>query len=379
VAHPPAAKPAVAPSGLPPEVSVPLKARMVFWRQMATCVRGGMTLSASLHHLQSVTSNGELREAARKAQICVERGGSFAAWMKTRPHVFSRGEAALTLAGETSGDLDKVFDRIATDLENENTLRRKIFTATFLNKFVVLPLLILVPGSANIFKYAVEGFEKSGQGLSLRDQQSLALREGLKGYFSDLVPRLILVAIIAVALCGLWQWMKRTQAGRKLRDQMALRVPLTGPLWRDLAIFRYLTALGLLSNAGVAPATALETCAGMAGNTQLDEKFTHAARLSREMNLPISTALERVGVFSDVTLSLARTGEASGSTPEMLSRAASYYETDVTQRMTTVPKTVGIIGLAVAAIATVIIVGMAATAYYHNVYEGMSKFMGVDM
>jgi type IV pilus assembly protein PilC len=379
VEKPPSPAPLKTPSGLPPRVSVPLKARMVFWRQMATCLKGGMTLAASLHHLQGVTSHAELREAARKAQICVERGGSLAAWMKTRPQVFSRGEAALVLAGETSGDLDKIFDRIATDLENENILRRKLFTATFLNKFVVLPLLILVPGTPAIFSHAVDGFNKHGAGLSLREQQTLALREGLKGYFYDSIPRFLMVLILVAAYYALRQWLRSTQAGRKLQDEWAPRIPLTGPLWRDLAIFRYLTALGLLTNAGVPPAAALENCAGIADNCVLDEKFARAARLARENHVPLSTALQQVGVFSDTAMSLVKTGEATGSSPEMLGRAASYYDADLQQRMTTVPKTVGMIGLAVAAIGVLIVVGMAATAYYNGVYENMSKFMGVDL
>ncbi len=373
------AKPAVRSDALPPEVTVPLKARMVFWRQMATCVKGGMTLAASLHHLQGVTSNVELREAARKAQICVERGGKLSAWMKTRPQAFSRGEAALMLAGETSGDLDKICDRIASDLENEWTLRHKLFTATFLNKYVVLPLLFLVPGTPHIFTHAVESLDKQGQGMALLDQQKLALREGLKGYFHELVPRLVIIALLAAAVWIAWRFFLATQEGRKKRDELAMRVPLTGPLWRDLAIFRYLTALGYLSNAGIQPATALEACQGIAGNVVLDEKFARAARLAREGNLPLGEALAQAGVFSDVTLSLVRTGEASGSTPEMLSRAAGYYETDVTQRMASVPKAVGFIGFGLAAIGTLIIAGMALTAYYQGVFDSVGKFMGVDM
>ena len=158
---------------------------MLFWRQLATCIKGGMTIGASLHHLQGVTRNAELKEAARKAQICVERGGSFAAWMKTRPQAFSRGESALILAGETSGDLDKVCDRIAIDLENEHTLRRKIFTATFINKYIVLPQLILVPGTTLIFTGGVDALTKNGNGLSIPDQQKMVLREGLKAYWQD--------------------------------------------------------------------------------------------------------------------------------------------------------------------------------------------------
>ena len=374
-----ATKPSAPIIGAAPQVTVPLKARMVFWRQMATCLKGGMTLGGTLHHMQSVTSREELKEAARKAQICVERGGSLAAWMKTRPQVFSRGEAALVLAGETGGEIEAAFERIARDLEDEVALRRSLFTATFLNKFVVLPLLILVPGSYKIFTYAVEAIDKQGQGMSQLEQQKLALQTGLSGYFHDLIPRLIVVAILIVAYYFLRCWMDATSTGRSLRDQIAARIPLTGPLWRDMAIFRYLTALGWLTNAGIAPPAALEHCAGMANNTVLDEKFARAARLARDQNVSLATALKQANVFSEVTLNLIKTGEASGSSPAMLGQAAQYYEADLRQRMTTVPKTIGLMGLAIAAIGVVIIVGMGMTAYYNSIYDTVGKFMGVDM
>lgn len=378
----PPAKPKSAPvpaNGLPPQVSVKLKARMVFWRQLATCMKGGMTLGASLHHMQGVTRNSELKEAARKAQICVERGGSLAAWMKTRPQAFSRGESALILAGETSGDLDKICDRIATDLENEHKLRRKIFTATFLNKYVVLPQLILVPGITLVLTGGVDALTKHGDGLSIPEQQKLVLREGLHAYMDVLIPRLIFIAVIALIYFVLLRVANATQEGRKIRDALAMRVPLTGPLWRDLAIFRYLTALGYLSNAGIQPAAALELCQGIAGNAVLDEKFARAARLARQNNMPLGESLEKSGVFSDVTLSLIRTGEVSGSTPAMFAQAASYYETDVTQRMISVPKLVGVICFIIAAIATGIVVGLEGKAYILGCFDAVGKFMGVDM
>ena len=337
-----------------------------------------MTLGATLHHLQGVTKHAELREAARKAQICVERGGSFAAWMKTRPQAFSRGEAALMLAGETSGELEIISLRIAADLENEHTLRRKLFTATLLNKFVVLPLLILVPGTSQIFASAVEAIDKKGAGLSMAEQQKLALREGLAGYLHTLGPRFVVVAILIAAWFAARQWMNVTQAGRQTRDQLAPHIPLTGPLWRDLAIFRYLTALGSLTKAGIAPAAALEACNGIAGNVVLDAKFATAARLAREKNWPASQALERAGVFSDVTLSLLKTGEVSGSAPEMLAQAAAYYETDVTQRLDSVPRTVGVTAFIIAALATGLVVGLAYKNFTLTVFDVVPKFMGAE-
>lgn len=365
--------------GAAPQVVVPLKARMVFWRQIATCVKGGMTLAATLHHMQGVTSHNDLKEAARKAQICVERGGSLAAWMKTRPQVFSRGEAALVLSGEASGELEAAFERIARDLEEEANLRRSLFTATFLNKFVVLPLLILVPGSHKIFTHAVAAIDRQGQGLSQFEQQKLAVKSGLSGYIHDLIPRLIIVAILIALYFIMRRWIETMPTPRRWRDETTSRMPLIGPLWRDLAVFRYLTALGWLTKAGIAPATALENCAGIANNAVLDEKFARAALLARNQNVTMGAALKQADVFSEVTLNLIKTGEATGSAPAMLEQAAQYYEADLRSRMITVPKTVGLIGLAIAAVAVVIVVGMGMTAYYNSVYDTVGQFMGVDL
>lgn len=68
-------------------VRVPRKERMKFFRQFATCIKAGLSVAAALKHLEAETSNRDLKEAARKAQICVERGGKLSAWMKTRPVV----------------------------------------------------------------------------------------------------------------------------------------------------------------------------------------------------------------------------------------------------------------------------------------------------
>lgn len=371
-------KPAVIATTPQTSVRVPLKARMIFFRQWATCIKAGMSMAAALHHLAQVTSHPELREAARKAQICVEGGGKLSAWMKTRPHVFSGVEATFIYIGEVSGSLDTVIDRLATELENEHTLHRRLFLATFISKYILLPLLLLVPNTPNIMMYGLDELMKHDAGLSQGAQQTIILRAGLRGYFHDLLHELVPIVLTITISYVIFRLAMRTAMGRRMRDQLILRIPFTGALWRDLAISRYLTALTLLTRAGVVPATALEACASISGNLLLNEKFQAAAHLARAQNLSIPAALTQTGIFSEMTLGLLRTGDYSGSMAEMLERAAAYYETDVQNRLASTPKVVGILCFSLCALATAIVMARAVALYYNNVFPAVEKFMGVS-
>ncbi|MBV9863858.1 MAG: type II secretion system F family protein [Abitibacteriaceae bacterium] len=359
-------------------VQVPLKARMIFFRQWATCIKAGMSMAAALHHLTQVTSHPELREAARKAQICVEGGGRLSAWMKTRAHIFSGVEATFLYVGEVSGSLDMVIDRLATELENEHTLHKRLFLATFISKYILLPLLLLVPNTPNIMMHGLDELMKHDAGLSQGAQQAIMLRAGLRGYFHDLIRELVPIVLTVTIAYIIFRLAMRTEAGRRMRDQLILLIPFTGALWRDLAISRYLTALTLLTRAGVVPAAALEACAGISGNLLLDEKFAAAAHLARTQNLSIPAALTQTGIFSEMTLSLLRTGNYSGSMVEMLERSAAYYETDVQNRLIATPRVVGILCFILCAVATGIVVGRAFALYVNNVFPAVDKFMGVS-
>jgi hypothetical protein len=123
--------------------------------------------------------------------------------MRTRPALFSEAEASLVAAGELGGALDTVLDQIATGLEEEHTLRQRLFLATFIGKYIVLPLLWLVWGSHNIMKYGLDGLEKAGSGAFQSAQQKIILSTGLKGYFQDLLGQ----AVVMWPCC--WRFMSR--------------------------------------------------------------------------------------------------------------------------------------------------------------------------
>lgn len=351
-----------------PLVTVPLKARMQFFRQLATLIKSGVSVGGAFEHLKRESTHPMLVETAAKGQICAERGGKLSAWMNTRPQVFSKREATLTMVGEMSGSLDIVFAQLAQDLEDDMKLKRSLFLATFLAKYFVLPLLLLVPGISKVLINGFNALPHGGTGMSPNEQGSAVLRAGLRQYGIDLMHRLVPIAIIGGLVWLAWRVFITTAAGRQVRDRIALLIPATGALWRDIAISRYLGALSLLSETGMTSPVALESCVGIADNVVLDAKMAWAAQLARENTLSITDSLTQVNLLSPTALSLMRTGEHTGSLPEMLNKVSEYYESSVATRRVVIPKAAGITCLFVAGIATAIVVGLGAVSVFNGMF-----------
>jgi type IV pilus assembly protein PilC len=350
-----------------PQVTVPLKARMQFFQQLATLIKSGISPAAAFEHLARETSNAQLREAAAKGQICASRGGNLSAWMNTKPTIFSKREATLTLVGEMGGTLDTVFARIAQDLEDDLALKRRLFLATFISKYFLLPLLLLVPGMSNMLVNGYHALPNGGTGLTPEEAGRRVFHEGLRQYLTQLEHRLIPIVLIGGLGYLAWRVFITTTIGRAVHDHIVLWIPVTGALWRDIAISRYLDSLGMLTRVGLTSAAALEACVGIADNVALDEKFERAAKLARQHTLSIVDALTQVNILSGPVLSLIRTGDQTGSMPEMLNKAAQYYESTVEGRRVAIPRLVGIVVFLIAAIATAIVLGTSARA----VFDGM--------
>jgi type II secretory pathway component PulF len=295
--------------------------------------------------------------------------------MRTRPALFSEAEASLVAAGELSGSLDIVLDRIATGLEEEHTLRQRLFLAAFIGKYVLLPLMWLVWGSHNIMKYGLDGLEKASVGLSERAQQKVILSEGLKGYFQDLLGQAVVIVGALLVFHVAWRFASRTEWGRRLGDQIQLLVPALGRLRRDMALRRYFGALSLMTKAGVPPGAAAEACADISGNVVLDEKFRAATRRVRRDDVAVTQALSETGLISPMVLRVLRTGEYSGSSDTMLDQIVRLYDHDVQGRLVKLPMIVGLACLLLCAVGTVFVVANFVSHYFNNVYNGVEQFM----
>jgi type IV pilus assembly protein PilC len=301
---------------------IKLKEVAVFSRQFATMINSGLTLLRALSILADQTSNKELARIIGEVRRDVERGSSLSVALAKHPKAFSRLYIAMVRSGETGGSLDTVLTRLATTIEQQVNLRRKVKSAmTYPIVVGVIVVLILVA----MLIFVVPMF---------------------KGMYADLdsklpAPTLALLAIsnafkkfwflfFAAGGGGAWaikRWVK-TPAGRRRWDAWKLHAPVFGQLAHKTALARFSRSLAALVRAGVPILDALDIVAETAGNTVVAEAAadTQAAVKAGES---LARPLEAHPVFPPMVVQMIAVGEETGALDEMLEKIADFYDAEV--------------------------------------------------
>ncbi|MER3536447.1 MAG: phytochrome sensor protein [Thermus sp.] len=317
--------------GLGAEVRLPalergpgLKDLAIFSRQLATMLSAGLTLLQSLSILEKQTENKKFREIIRKIRLDVEGGSSFSEALAKHP-LFSRLYVNLVRAGETSGGMDQILDRIATFLEKELELRGKIRSAmtypTIVFVFAVGVAYFLLTGIVPQFAQILTDL---GSELPLLTRFLIALSELLR----KSTPFLLL---LAVALFFAYRQYYKTEQGRRVIDRIKLRLPVFGNLNRKTAIARFSRTLALLLSSGVNILEALEIVKGTAGNKVVEE-ILEETRLRVQGGDPLNLTLAKHPfVFPPMVSSMVAIGEETGALEALLTKIADFYEREVDQ------------------------------------------------
>ena len=302
---------------------IKLKEVAVFSRQFATMINSGLTLLRSLTILADQTSNKELARIVGEVRKDVERGSALSAAMAKHPKAFSRLYVSMVRSGETGGSLDTVLTRLATTIEQQVDLRRKVKSAmtypvavgAIVMLIVVAMLIFVVPMFKNMYA------ELDNAKLPAPTLALLAVSEAVKKFW-------FLVA--AAAGGGVWS-LKRyvgTPPGRRRWDAFKLRAPVFGQLVHKTALARFSRSLAALVRAGVPILDALEIVAETAGNTIVAEAAadTQAAVKSGDS---LARPLEAHPVFPPMVVQMIAVGEETGALDEMLEKIADFYDSEV--------------------------------------------------
>jgi type IV pilus assembly protein PilC len=301
---------------------IKLKEVAVFSRQFATMINSGLTLLRSLSILAEQTSNKELARIVGEVRRDVERGASLSVALAKHPKAFSRLYVAMVRSGETGGSLDTVLLRLATTIEKQVELRRKVKSAMtypiVVGIIVVLILVAMLIFVVPMFKGMYADLDAK---LPLPTLVLLAMSNGLKKFF----PLVILGAGL-----GVWSLKRyvKTPAGRRRWDAFKLRAPVFGQLAHKTALARFSRSLAALVRAGVPILDALEIVAETAGNTVVAEaaEDTRAAVKSGES---LAKPLESHSVFPPMVVQMIAVGEETGALDEMLEKIADFYDSEV--------------------------------------------------
>ncbi|MFP4070964.1 MAG: type II secretion system inner membrane protein GspF [Desulfovibrionales bacterium] len=298
-------------------------------RQLSTLLSAGLPLIQAISGVLEQMRESPLKKILAQIRERVNEGMSLAAAMDEHPQHFSKAFTAMIKAGESSGTLELVLERLADFSEQQLALKRKIQST------LAYPGLMLVVGISVIIFLMSYVIPKVTQ-IFLDLQQALPLPTILLIETSNLFRNFWLVfLIVAVVLFFVLRRHYRTKSGKALYDRLVLRVPLVGDLIRKLAISRFARTLGTLLANDVPLLTALDIVKNVVSNdlltTQVEEIRTQVSE-GQSMVSPMS----RGSFFTGLVVQMVSAGEQSGQLPEMLLKVGEIYENDVSTKLTTI-------------------------------------------
>ncbi len=297
----------------------------VWTRQLAGLVSSGLPLERALTALTDEAETEEQRNLVASLRADVNAGSPFGRTLSQHPREFSPIYTAVISAGEQTGNLGLVLERLADDLEQRQALQQKLVGAALYPAIVTLVAIVIViflvsyvvPQVANVFA----GTKRA---LPILTVIMLALSDFVRNY-----GWLMLGAIVVVVI-GARMALARA-AFRERFDAAWLELPLVGRLSRGYNAARFASTLAMLATAGVPILRALQAASETLGNRAMRADALDALVLVRE-GAPLASALAQKKRFPGIVSMFARLGEQTGTLPLMLQRAATQLGAEVQRR-----------------------------------------------
>ncbi len=295
---------------------------VIFTRQFATMINAGLPLVQSLNILAQQTENKKLAEVTKAVVYDVEAGNTLADALAKHPKAFSDLYTNMVAAGEAGGILDTILVRLATFLEKNDAIVRKVKGAMVYPAVIIsvaaLAIVILLIFVIPTFE---EMFASVNMTLPLPTRAVIGLSNLLSNWWWAIIAG---IALLIFALRSYYA----TLSGKKVIDGLALNAPVLGDLLRKSAVSRFTRTLGTLLSSGVSILDGLEITAKTAGN-----RVIHDAVMSSRQSIAggdtIAGPLQTSGVFPPMVISMISVGEQTGGLDEMLAKIADFYDDEV--------------------------------------------------
>lgn len=333
---------------------------ILFTKQFRSMLRAGVPILRLLQVLESQTENKVLKSAIVQIIQDIRKGASLAEAFGKFPKIFSPLYCSMIRAGEISGSVPDVLDRLIYIIEHENKVKSDIKSALRYPQIVVIALTVafivlltfVVPVFANMFA-------RTGLTLPWPTKFAIFLYAVLKSYW-------YLIAVgIALIISALIAYLK-TDKGRLMKDALLLGIPIIGPLFQKSAMSRFASIFAILQMSGVPIMESLNILSESIGNAAVSQAFDHVRERIQE-GKGISAPLKTAKYFTPMVVDMIAIGEESGNIDEMLQEITKHYDDEVTYAVKGLTESIGpvlIVGLAV-------VVGFFALAIFLPMWDLM--------
>ncbi len=328
---------------------VPMKDKVVFMRQLATMVGAGLPLTRGLQVMEQQISNPMFKRVITQVKSSVEAGKSLAESFRNSDEVFDDVTINLIEAGESSGNLDDILNKLAIELEESKKLQGKLKGAltyplillVIIVGVMVLMMLVLVPAMSDIYG-------EFGGELPTITRVMVAMSDFFINYWWAIV--IVLLGL----LIGYKVWVD-TPKGKRTKDKIILKIPIMGTIVSKMQLAQFTRLLGLLLGSGLSIIRALELTAMSLSNDMFKEVIFQAKE-EVERGGSLALPIARSDYYPLIVSSMIAVGEETGELDTVLAKVSQYYKEEVdqaTENMSSLlePIFLVIMGVAVAFIA----------------------------
>ncbi len=314
----------------------PIKAPelILFTKQFRTMLRAGVSIIKLLQVLEQQTENPNLREIVAAMIQDIQEGSSLFEAFKKHPQVFSNLYCGMVRAGESSGALPDILDRLIYIIDHDNKIRSDIKSAlsypiiviVFLAIAFVLLLTFVIPKFVGIFL-------RAGLKLPVPTKICMLLYKAFASYWYLIIGGIVVIGLVL-------HFYLKTESGKYVRDSLLLRLPMLGPLFNKAAMSRFASIFSILQSSGVSVLDSMKILAGTIGNVAIAREFDRIIALLEE-GRGIATPLESAKYFTPLVINMVAIGEESGNLEEMLKEVSEHYDVELEYAMKKLTDAIG--------------------------------------
>ena len=302
--------------------SLGAKELLLLTRQLGTLVKAGVPLIQAIDGLKNSSRNPAMSELLRSLHAALNRGSELSVAMAEHPKFFSEYYVNMVRVGESSGQLDEIFQRLFEQIDFDRRMRSKIKSVlrypTFVMIAIVAAIVIMTVYIIPVFSKVYENMNVELPGLTL----------ALIG-FSNFVARHWLFVTTVIVLMGVGVvYILSTAQGRFHWDRLKLKLPVIGPVLQKATIARFCRAFATATRSGVPVITGLALVARVVDNRFLESRILQI-RDSVSSGQPLLRSFLLADVFSPVELQMIAVGESSGNIEAMVQQLAILYQEEI--------------------------------------------------
>lgn len=342
---------------------VKIRDLILFTKQFRSMLNAGVPIIRVLQVLEAQTENEVLKRAVTDILAEVRQGSTLSDSFAKHPRIFSNLYCSMVRAGEMSGSVPSVLERLIYIIEHEAKIKADIKSAL---QYPIMVLIALGIAFFVLLTFVIPQFTamfaKTGLELPLPTKIAILMNAYLKNYWYIMLGGLFAV------IFGLRQYFK-TQNGKLVRDSFLLSIPVLGPLLQKAAMSRFSSIFAILQSSGVSVMQSLTILSDTIGNAAIANSFDHI-KTKIEEGSGIAAPMKTAKYFPPMVIDMIAIGEESGNIEEMLREISKHYDEEVEYAVKALSEAIGpilIVGLAA-------VIGFFALAIYMPMWD-MTKMV----